>query len=77
MIALDVFCDSMEDTQIALYLPELIPKMVQVPYLQNISITTKRAAMSCIASCISTAAQNFRNYIPQVYKLVHELILMK
>ena len=52
--SIDIFCEAM-DEEIVPYLEVLIPMLNSIPYMQKASLMMKKAAISGIASCISSA----------------------
>jgi hypothetical protein len=69
LFALDIFCDKMED-ELNFYLDTIIPKLCQISVAPQANALMRRVAVSCIASCISSAELKFAPYLADTSKLI-------
>jgi len=74
MIAIDIFCENMEK-EIIQYLPDLIPQFLNVVTNPQTSNMMKMVCVSAIGSCITSAQEEFKPYVADVAKMLHQIIL--
>jgi len=74
MIAIDIFCENMEK-EIIQYLPSLIPQLVAVVTNPQTTNMSKMVCVSAIGSCITSAQEEFKPYVPDVSKILQQIIL--
>jgi hypothetical protein len=70
MFTIDIFCDNMEE-EIIPYLDLLTSTLIQIPFLNDKTNLTKKAAVSGIASCMVSSQKLFKPYLPRVYPILH------
>jgi len=76
VICLEIFCDEM-DEDILTYIPDLIPKLIEIVDNNDNVIPAKRHAILAIASCAAVAKENFATYASNLAPLLAQLITLK
>jgi len=73
IMCLEIFCDEMNE-DIATYIPELLPKLIEIIDKPQNDIPSKRHAILAMASCSSVSKENFAPYASNLVPLLAHLI---
>jgi len=74
VLCLDIFCQEMTDEIIMEYVPELIPKLIDVIDRNENIIPVKRHAILTIAACAEVAEDKFAPYAEKLLPLLVQLM---
>jgi len=74
VLCLDIFCQEMTDEIIMEYVPELIPKLIDVIDRNENTIPVKRHAILTIAACAEVAEEKFAPYAEKLLPLLVQLM---
>lgn len=74
LIAIDVFFDNMEEEEINIYLPVVIPTLSQVVRSDSSTVVMRNASLSGIGSAIEASKQLFEPYVQGVYGMCTDIL---